>query len=238
MDVPVPTNGARILVCDGEPQTLRALKAILRDAGFEVATAASAREALDSASVRPPDAAIMELVLPDRDGLEVVRSIRAWSDMPILLLSMVAEEAEKVRAFETGADDYITKPFGPDELVARLRALLRRAARGRREPKIVIDGLELDLVAHTVAVSGEAVHLTPTEFALLRTLVRNRGRLMTHSDLLREVWGPAYGGDTALLRAHVANLRQKIEPEPSRPRYVITDPRVGYRFAAERAVGP
>jgi two-component system, OmpR family, KDP operon response regulator KdpE len=231
MDARVPTSGARILVCDGEPQTLRALKAILGDAGFAVATAASAGEALDGASVRPPDAAILELVLPDRDGVEVVRSIRAWSDMPILLLSAVAEEAEKVRAFEAGADDYLTKPFGPDELVARLRALLRRAARGRTEPKIVIDELELDLAAHTVAVSGEAVHLTPTEFALLRTLARNRGRLMTHSALLREVWGPAYDGDTALLRAHVANLRHKIEPEPSKPRYLTTDPRIGYRFA-------
>jgi two-component system KDP operon response regulator KdpE len=231
MDAPVPTNGARILVCDGEPQTLRALKAILRDAGFAVTAAASAGEALHGAAVRPPDAAIMELVLPDRDGVEVVRSIRAWSDMPILLLSAVAEEAEKVRAFEAGADDYLTKPFGPDELVARLRALLRRGAHGRTEPKVVIGELELDLAAHSVAVSGEAVHLTPTEFALLRTLVRNRGRLMTHSDLLRAVWGPAYEGDTALLRAHVANLRHKIEPEPSEPRYLTTDPRIGYRFA-------
>jgi two-component system KDP operon response regulator KdpE len=230
MAAPVPDNGARILVCDGEPQTLRALKAVLRDAGFAVATAASAGEVLDGASVRPPDAAILELVLPDRDGVEVVRSIRAWSDMPILLLSAVAEEAEKVRAFEAGADDYLTKPFGPDELVARMRALLRRAARGRTEPKITIGELELDLAAHTLAVSGEAVHVTPTEFALLRTLVRNRGRLMTHSDLLREVWGPAYRGDTALLRAHVANLRHKIEPVPSKPRYLVTDPRVGYRF--------
>jgi two-component system, OmpR family, KDP operon response regulator KdpE len=236
MNARVPTNSARILVCDGEPHTLRALKAILRGTGFAVATAASAGEALDGASVRPPDAAIIELVLRDRDGIEVVRSIRAWSDMPILLLSAVAEEAEKVGALEAGADDYLTKPFGPDELVARLRALLRRAARGRTEPKIVIGELELDLAAHTV--TGEAVHLTPTEFALLRTLVRNRGRLMTHSDLLREVWGPAYEGDAALLRAHVANLRHKIEPEPSKPRYLTTDPRVGYRFAAEHSVGP
>jgi two-component system, OmpR family, KDP operon response regulator KdpE len=237
MAAPVPTNGARILVCDGEPRSLRALKAILGDAGFAVATAASAGEALDGASVRPPDAAIMELVLPDQDGVEVVRSIRAWSDMPILLVSAVAEEAEKVRALEAGADDYLTKPFGPDELVARIRALLRRAARGRTEPKIVIGELELDLAAHTVTASGEPVHLTPTEFALLRTLVRNRGRLMTHSDLLREVWGPTYEGDAALLRTHVANLRHKIEPEPSKPRYLTTDPRIGYRFAAEHAGG-
>jgi two-component system KDP operon response regulator KdpE len=226
-----PTKGARILVCDDEPQVLRALQVILNDAAFEVATAASATEALEIASLRPPDAAIIDLILPDRDGVEVVQSIRAWSDIPILLLSAVTEEAEKVRAFDAGADDYLTKPFGPNELVARLRALLRRAAHGRTEPRIVIDELELDLAAHTVAVSGETVHLTPTEFALLRTLVRNRGRLMTHSNLLREVWGPAYEGDTPLLRAHVANLRHKIEPEPSKPRYLTTDPRIGYRFA-------
>lgn len=226
-----PTKGARILVCDDEPQVLRALQVILNDAAFEVATAASATEALETASLRPPDAAIIDLILPDRDGVEVVQSIRAWSDIPILLLSAVTEEAEKVRALDAGADDYLTKPFGPDELVARLRALLRRAAHGRTEPRIVIDELELDLAAHTVAVSGETVHLTPTEFALLRTLVRNRGRLMTHSNLLREVWGPAYEGDTPLLRTHVANLRHKIEPEPSKPRYLTTDPRIGYRFA-------
>ena len=238
MGNPHPTKGDRILVCDDEPQILRALQVILNDAGFEVATASSATEALDIASVRPPEAAIVDLILPDRDGVEVVRSIRAWSDMPILLLSAVTEEAEKVRAFDAGADDYLTKPFGPDELVARLRAVLRRGARGRSEPRIVIGQLELDLAAHTVTVSGQSVHLTPPEFALMRTLVRNRGRLMTHSDLLREVWGPAYEGDTALLRAHVANLRHKIEPEPSKPRYLTTDPRVGYRFAAERTVGP
>jgi two-component system KDP operon response regulator KdpE len=226
-----PSKGARILVCDDEPQILRALRVILHDAGFEVATATSATEALDLASVRPPDAAIVDLLLPDRDGVEVVRSIRTWSDMPILLLSAVTEEADKVRAFDAGADDYLTKPFGPDELVARLRATLRRAARDQRETRIVIDALELDLAAHTVAVSGEPVHLTPTEFALLRTLVRNQGRLMTHADLLREVWGPAYEGDTPLLRAHVANLRHKIEPDPSNPRYLTTDPRIGYRFA-------
>ena len=226
---PHPTRGARILVCDDEPQILRALRVILSDAGFEVATTASGAEALDSAAVRPPDAAIVDLLLPDRDGVEVVQSIRTWSDMPILLLSGVTDEAEKVRALNAGADDYLTKPFGPDELVARINAALRRAARDASEPRIVIEELELDLAAHRVAVSGEPVHLTPTEFSLLRALVRNRGRLMTHSALLREVWGPAYEGDTPLLRAHVANLRQKIEPEPSKPRYLTTDPGIGYR---------
>jgi two-component system, OmpR family, KDP operon response regulator KdpE len=224
-------HGRRILVCDDEPQILRALRVILRDAGFEVDTAATAEEALDAAAVRPPDAAIVDLILPDRDGVEVTRSIRQWSDMPILVLSAVGDEAEKIRALTAGADDYVTKPFGPGELVARLNAVLRRAAGQRDEPRIVVDGLELDLAAHSVAVSGEPVHLTPTEFELLKTLVGNRGRLMTHSMLLREVWGPASEDDTALLRTHVANLRRKIEPEPSRPRYITTDPGVGYRFA-------
>jgi two-component system KDP operon response regulator KdpE len=221
----------RILVCDDEPQILRALRVILRDAGFEVHTAATAEEALDAAAVRPPDAAIVDLILPDRDGVEVTRSIRQWSDMPILVLSAVGDEGEKIRALTAGADDYVTKPFGPGELVARLNAVLRRVAGQRDEPRIVVDGLELDLAAHSVAVSGEPVHLTPTEFEVLKTLVANRGRLLTHSVLLREVWGPAYEDDTPLLRTHVANLRRKIEPEPSKPRYITTDPGIGYRFA-------
>ena len=224
-------DGRRILVCDDEPQILRALRVILRDAGFEVDTAATAEEALDAAAVRPPDAAIVDLILPDRDGVEVTRSIRQWSDMPILVLSAVGDEGEKIRALTAGADDYVTKPFGPGELVARLNAVLRRAAGQRDEPRVVVDGLELDLAAHSVAVSGEPIHLTPTEFELLKTLVGNRGRLMTHAMLLREVWGPAHEDDTPLLRTHVANLRRKIEPEPSKPRYIATDPGIGYRFA-------
>jgi two-component system KDP operon response regulator KdpE len=225
-------GGPRVLVCDDEPQILRALRVILRDAGFDVVTAASAEEALDRSAVHPPDAAIIDLVLPDGDGVDVTRSIRGWSEMPILVLSAVGEEGEKVRALDAGADDYVTKPFGPGELVARLNAVLRRAAGDREEPAIVVEELELDLAAHSVAVAGKPVHLTPTEFELLRTLVRNRGRLMTHSTLLRDVWGPAYEDDTPLLRAHVANLRRKIEPEPSNPRYVTTDPGIGYRFSA------
>ena len=226
------SDGRRILVCDDEPQILRALRVILRDAGFEVITATSAEEALDTSAVHPLDAAIVDLVLPDGDGAEVTRSIREWSEMPILVLSAVGEEAEKIRALDAGADDYVTKPFGPGELVARLNAVLRRAGGDREEPRIVVDGLELDLAAHSVALAGRPIHLTPTEYELLRTLVRGRGRLMTHSTLLREVWGPAYEDDTPLLRAHVANLRRKIEPEPSKPRYVTTDPGIGYRFAA------
>jgi two-component system KDP operon response regulator KdpE len=226
------SDGRRILVCDDEPQILRALRVILRDAGFEVITAASAEEALDTSAVHPPDAAIVDLVLPDGDGVEVARSIREWSEMPILVLSAVGDEAEKIRALNAGADDYVTKPFGPGELVARVNAVLRRAAGEREEPTIVVEELELDLAAHSVALAGRPIHLTPTEFELLRTLVRNRGRLMTHATLLREVWGPAHEDDTPLLRAHVANLRRKIEPKPSSPRYVTTDPGIGYRFAA------
>ena len=223
----------RVLVCDDEPQILRALRVILRDAGFEVLPADSARAALDSAALNPPNAAIIDLVLPDGDGVEVCRSLRAWSDMPIVVLSAVDEEAEKVRALNAGADDYVTKPFGPSELLARLNAALRRAAPDDdAEPVLVADGLELDLSAHEVRRDGESLHLTPTEFGLLRTLMRNRGRLMTHGALLTEVWGRAYASDTQTLRVHVANLRRKIEPEPSTPRSIRTDPGVGYRFTA------
>ena len=221
----------RVLVCDDEPQILRALKVILRDAGFEPVQAATAEEALDAAAVRPPDAAIVDLVLPDGDGVEVCRSIREWSQMPIIVLSAIGEEDAKVRALEAGADDYVTKPFGARELVARLQAALRRAGDGPDEPAIVADGLEIDLAARAVRRDGEEVHLTPTEFDLLRALARNRGRLMTHRTLLVEVWGPEYADDVTVLRGQIANLRRKIEP-PDGPRYIRTDPGVGYRFAA------
>ena len=226
------SGGTRVLVCDDEPQFLRALRVVLTDAGFDVVTAASADEALAAAVVRPPHVAIVDLLLPDRDGIEVTRSLREWSDMPIVMLSAVWDEGEKVRALNAGADDYVTKPFGPDELVARLRAVLRRAGGPAEEPTAVVGDLELDAVAHSVTVAGKPVHLTPTEFSLLRTLVRNRGRLMTHSLLLREVWGPVHEEDTPLLRSHVANLRRKIEPEPANPRYITTMPGIGYRFGA------
>ncbi|QEC49350.1 response regulator transcription factor [Baekduia soli] len=224
-------TGRRILVCDDEPQILRALKVILRDAGFEAVPAETAEEALDRAAVHPPDAAILDLVLPDGDGVEVCREIRRWSRMPILVLSAVGEEDAKVRALEAGADDYVTKPFGARELVARLQAALRRVGEGPDEPTIAAEGLELDLAARTVRRDGAEVHLTPIEFRLLETLARNRGRLMTHRALLVEVWGPEYADDVTVLRGHIANLRRKIEP-PEGPRYVRTDPGVGYRFAA------
>jgi len=221
----------RILVCDDEPQILRALKVILRDAGYEAVPASTGEEALDRAAVRPPEAAILDLMLPDIDGVELTRRLREWSQMPILVLSAVGEEDRKVEALAAGADDYVTKPFGPRELVARLAALLRRAAPEGAEPLIVADGLEIDLAARAVRRDGEPVHLTPTEFGLLRELARNRGKLMTHRALLVAVWGVEYEDDFQVLRAHIANLRRKIEP-PDGPRYVLTDPGVGYRFAA------
>jgi two-component system, OmpR family, KDP operon response regulator KdpE len=226
------TAERRVLVVDDERQILRAMRVILRAAGFEVATAATVQEALDALAVRPLDAAIIDLILPDGNGVDICRSIREWSDMPIIVLSAVGDEAEKVRALEAGADDYVTKPFGTEELIARLRAALRRAGRGTRdEPVLRAEGLELDLPAHEVTVNGDVVHLTPTEYELLHVLMRNRGRLMTHRALLAAVWGPAYEDDTQVLRVHVANLRRKIESDPSSPRHVLTDPGIGYRFA-------
>ena len=226
------TAARRVLVCDDEPQILRALRVILRDAGYEVTVAATAQEALDAVAVKPPDAAILDLVLPDGDGVEVCRSVRGWSEMPIIVLSAVGEETEKVRALEAGADDYVTKPFGPGELVARLKAALRRAGSAPPDdPVLSADGLALDQAAHRVTANGDEVHLTPTEFELLRVLMRNRGRLMTHRALLTEVWGRAYEHDTQILRTHLANLRRKIETTPGAPRYILTDPGVGYRFA-------
>lgn len=220
----------RILVVDDEHQILRALRVILRDAGFEAVPADSAEEALDLAAVQTPDAAIVDLVLPDLDGVELCRRLREWSDMPIILLSAVGDEDAKVRALAAGADDYITKPFGPRELVARLEANLRRTAPQPEEAVIESDGLVVDLARRSVLVDGSEVHLTPIEFDLLRLLIRNRGRLMTHRDLLVNVWGAGYGDDTQVLRAHIANLRRKIEPADG-PRFIKTDPGVGYRFS-------
>jgi two-component system KDP operon response regulator KdpE len=216
----------RVLVCDDEPQILRALRVVLREADIEAVPAATGEEALDSAAIRPPDAAIIDLVLPDLDGIEVCRRLREWSQMPIIVLSAVGDEDEKVRALEAGADDYVTKPFGPRELVARLQAALRRSGGAPDEPTIHGDGLEVDLAARVVRVDGDEVHLTPIEFDLLRTLARQQGRLLTHRALLLDVWGPEYANDTAVLRTHIANLRRKIGAQ-----HIRTDPGVGYRFS-------
>ncbi len=221
----------RVLVCDDEPQIVRALTVILRDAGYEAVPAGTGEEALDRIAVKPPEAAILDLMLPDIDGVEVTKRLREWSEMPVIVLSAVGEEDAKVRALAAGADDYVTKPFGPPELIARLEAVLRRAHPESGEPAISVDGLEIDFAARAVRRDGEGIHLTPTEFELLRFLVRNRGRLMTHRALLVEVWGIEYADDLQVLRAHIANLRRKVEP-PGEHVLIRTDPGVGYRFAA------
>jgi two-component system, OmpR family, KDP operon response regulator KdpE len=223
--------GERVLVCDDDRQILRALRLILSRAGYEVLTAQTAEEALDRAAVAGPHAAIVDLMLPDRSGIDVCRELREWSDMPILVLSAIGQESAKVEALQHGADDYVTKPFGPDELVARIQAALRRAGRLASEPRIEADGLVVDLAAHAVTLEGEDVHLTPIEFSLLRALALNRGRLMTHRQLLSEVWGPQYADAVPLLRTHIANLRQKLDSGDAERRLIRTDSGIGYRFA-------
>jgi two-component system KDP operon response regulator KdpE len=225
----VTASRGRVLVCDDESQILRALRVVLREADYDVVPASTAAEALDLAAVQRLDAAIVDIMLPDGDGVEVARQIREWSPIPILVLSAIGEEDEKVRALQAGADDYVTKPFGPKELIARLEAALRRAEPGGQVPVIESGDLSLDVAAHVVSRGGTEIHLTPTEFDLLKALMVNRGRLMTHAALLKEVWGPAYADDIATLRTHMVNLRRKIETGEGGPR-IHTEAGVGYRF--------
>jgi two-component system KDP operon response regulator KdpE len=226
----VSGNSRTVLVVDDEPQIVRGVKVILRDAGYHVDTASTKQEALNAVALRPPDAIVLDLVLPDGSGVDVCSEIRGWGALPILVLSAVGDEREKVRALDAGADDYITKPFGSEELLARLRAVLRRSGDDESEPAVEVGGLVIDMAARRVTQSGVEVHLTPIEFDLLKTLARHRGKLVTHRQLLKEVWGPAYETETQYLRVHFAHLRAKIEPDPSHPRYIVTDPGVGYRL--------
>jgi two-component system KDP operon response regulator KdpE len=221
----------RILVCDDDPQIVRALRLVLVEAGYEVTATSTGEDALDRAAVAGPHAAIVDLMLPDLPGLEVCRRLREWSDIPILVLSALNEEAIKIEALELGADDYVTKPFGPGELVARVQAALRRAGQGLGEPRVEVDGLVIDIAAHSVWLDSQEVRLTPTEFSLLRVLAGNRGLLMTHRQLLLEVWGPEYGDATPLLRTHIANLRRKLAPGEGREPFIRTDSGIGYRFS-------
>jgi two-component system KDP operon response regulator KdpE len=220
---------AMVLVVDDERQILRALQTNLRGAGYDVTIAASAQEALTAAAMRPPDAVILDLVLPDGSGVEVARELRSWSAAPILVLSVVGDEAEKVAALDAGADDYVEKPFGIDELLARLRALLRRAGPST-DPVLEVGELVVDLDKRLVTVGGRRVQLTPNEFELLRVLAQNEGKLMTHPTILREVWGPAYGTESHYLHVYVSQLRRKLEDDPARPRYLLTEPGAGYRL--------
>jgi two-component system KDP operon response regulator KdpE len=224
------TDLPRVLVVDDEPQIVRGLRVVLRNAGFSVDSAGTKEEALDALSHRPPDAVLLDLVLPDGSGVDVCKQVREWSHVPIVVVSAVGDEREKVRALDAGADDYVTKPFGSQELAARLRAVLRRVGDTGSEPGVTVGDLVVDLADRRVSRAGETIHLTPIEFDLLRVLAQNRGRLVTHRQLLQEVWGPAYGEETHYLRVHVAHIRAKLEVDPSRPRYLITEPGVGYRL--------
>lgn len=219
-----------MLVVDDEPQIVRGLKIILRDAGYVVQSAETKAQALAVLGSRPPDALVLDLVLPDGEGVEVCEEVRRFSGLPILVLSAVGDEREKVRALDAGADDYVTKPFGTDELLARLRAVMRRSADPGSGSQLTIGELVIDVLDRRVVRAGEEVHLTPIEFDLLRVLAQHHGRLVTHRQLLHEVWGPEYSQETHYLRVHVAHIRAKLEPDPSRPQYLITEPGVGYRL--------
>ncbi len=222
-------SAARILVVDDESQILRALRTSLQGAGYEVEVAATAGEALTKAAAHPPDGVILDLVLPDGSGTDVCRELRRWTTAPILVLSAVGDEQEKVAALDAGADDYVTKPFGIDELLARLRAALRRAD-APSDPVVELGELVVDLERRSVTLRGDPVSLTPTEFELLRLFVRNEGKLLTHPTILREVWGPRYGAESHYLHVYVSQLRRKIEPDPTRPRFLLTETGAGYRL--------
>jgi len=224
-------SGPRLLICDDDPQILEVLTLLLSEAGFEAMPVATGAEALDRAAASPPDAAIIDVLLPDKDGIEVCRRLREWSRMPIIMLSAVDEERKKVRALQRGADDYMTKPFAPAELIARLEAALRRSDRSPDDSRVVIVGLDVDLARRIVRAEGREVRLTPIEYDLLRVLVQNLGKLMTHQALLLEVWGPGYEVDTHALRFHVSNLRKKIAPPGQSEQLVRTERGVGYRLA-------
>ena len=224
----------RVLVVDDEPQILRALGINLRARGYEVDLAPDGEHALALAAGHHPDVVVLDLGLPGIDGVEVIRGLRGWSTVPIVVLSVRDGERDKVSALDAGADDYVTKPFGMDELMARLRAALRRATPADEEPVMVTPDFTIDLSAkrvHRPSDRGdEEVRLTPTEWHLVEVLVRHQGKLVSQRQLLQEVWGPEYGEETNYLRVYMAQVRRKLEPEPSQPRYFITEPGMGYRF--------
>jgi two-component system KDP operon response regulator KdpE len=223
---------SRVLVVDDEQQILRAVRRALDARGYEVVTATDGEDALVEAEAAMPDLVVLDLNLPDMEGMEVCRRLREWSRAPILILSVREDEAGKVQALDLGADDYLTKPFGVEELLARVRALLRRARPEDAEPpRFHADGVTIDLVARRVVRDGEDVHLTRTEWALLHALAEHPGKLLTHRWLLEEVWGHGYQEDVEVLRVFVSQLRKKVEPDPSRPTLILTDQGVGYRWA-------
>jgi two-component system, OmpR family, KDP operon response regulator KdpE len=220
----------RILVVDDDRQLLRALRINLSARGYEVMVAPDGETALNAASRQPPDLVVLDLGLPDVDGVDVVEGLRGWSAVPVIVLSARDQEQSKVRALDAGADDYVTKPFGMDELLARVRAALRRGSPVPQEPVVTTEAFTVDLAARRVTRDGANVRLTPTEWHLLEVLVRNAGKLVPHRQLLQEVWGPKYESETNYLRVYLAQLRAKLEPDPARPRHLLTEPGMGYRF--------
>lgn len=225
--------GLRVLVVDDERAIRRYLHAALNAQGYTVFEASNGKDALNMTASERPDLIILDLGLPDLDGVEVTRQLREWTGIPIIILSVREQEIDKISALDAGADDYLTKPFSSGELMARMRAALRHTMQGESEPVFETDNLKIDLTRRLVKVDGEEISLTPTEYDLLRILVQNAGRVITHRQLLRQVWGNAYETEAHLLRVNMSNLRRKIEPDPTRPRYIITEPGVGYRLRTE-----
>lgn len=224
-------SDARVLVCDDEPQIRRALGVNLRARGYDVDLAETGEQALELAARHHPDVVVLDLGLPGIDGVEVIHGLRGWSEVPIIVLSVREAESDKVAALDAGADDYVTKPFGMDELLARLRAALRRATPAEEAATVVTPDFVIDLVAKKVRdAAGSEIRLTPTEWQIIEVLVRNSGKLVPQRQLLQDVWGPEYETETNYLRVFLAQIRRKLEPSPSQPRYFITEPGMGYRF--------
>jgi two-component system KDP operon response regulator KdpE len=220
----------RVLVVDDEPQILRGLGTNLRARGYDVETAPDGERALEVAARTHPDVVILDLGLPGIDGVDVIRGLRAWTATPIIVLSARDQEQDKVEALDAGADDYVSKPFGMDELLARLRAAERRVTPGEEDAVVVTDDFRVDLSAKRVTGSDGDIRLTPTEWHLVEILIRHPGKLVSQRQLLQEVWGPQYQDETNYLRVYMAQIRRKLEPDPARPRYFITEPGMGYRF--------
>ncbi len=223
----------RVLVVDDEQSIRHFLRVTLTSQGYTVIEAASGQEALSNATMQKPDIVILDLGLPDMDGVEVTQLLRQWTQIPIIILSVRGSESDKIAALDAGADDYLTKPFGVGEFLARLRAALRRATQTTSEPIFTAGSLRVDLAGRLVTVSGREVQITPTEYELLSELVAHAGKVLTHHHLLRKVWGAEYGEEFHMLHVNISNLRRKIEPEPTRPQFIITEPGVGYRLRAD-----
>ncbi len=220
----------KILIADDDPQMLRALRITLTARGYDVVTAPDGKTALDAAIAAHPDFVVIDLGMPGLTGIEVIEAIRGWSQVPILVVSGRSESWDKVEALDAGADDYVTKPFSADELLARIRALSRRSVTATETPVVTFGDVTVDLAARSITRAGAAVRLTPTEWLLLEVLLRNPGKLVTRETLLTEVWGPQFTTDTGYLRLYLSQLRKKLEPEPAKPRYLVTDAGLGYRF--------